>query len=209
MTFVPIPPPRVGDYRMDVDVVPRRPRPGLGGLRLLIRDPERHRPVAAFSVVHERLLHLFIISRSLEYFAHVHPTMQPGGEFRLKHELPPGEYVVIADFLPKSGGAQMLERAIVAPGPGVAVFGDPPALAADIPDLARAPADAPDRAARDGDRRERPSTASPCGSTPRTSSPASAGCCGSRSPTRPAVCRSMISSRISGRRRTSSWSAHP
>src|SRR5262245_66589562 len=100
MTLVPMPPPRVGDYRMDLDVVGRPGRPGLDGLRLVVRDPERGRPVSAFSIVHERLMHVFIVSRSLAYFAHVHPDPQPGGEFRLIHRLEPGEYVVIADFLP-------------------------------------------------------------------------------------------------------------
>jgi hypothetical protein len=116
MELVVIRPPRLGEYRMDVAVTPGAQRRGLGGLRLVLRDPTDGTPVSDLLTVHEKPLHLFIVSRDLEYFAHVHPEATGNGSFVLKHQAPPGEYVIIADFLPKSGTAQMVHRAIVAPG---------------------------------------------------------------------------------------------
>ena len=64
MPLVPIPPPRIGEDRLDVDV---RPRAGGGasGLRLTVRDPESGEPVTSFIDVHERPFHLFILGRDL------------------------------------------------------------------------------------------------------------------------------------------------
>ncbi len=114
MALVPIPPPRINEFRMDVGVVAGRQGRGLGGLHITIRDPDSGVPVSDFSVVHEQLLHLFIVGRDLDYFAHVHPERMGDG-FRLAHDAPPGEYVTIADFLPKTGTLQMVHRAIVTP----------------------------------------------------------------------------------------------
>lgn len=123
MELVAIRPPRIGEYQMDVAVMPQAQRRGLAGLRIMLRDPSNGTPVADLLTVHEKTLHLFIISRDLEYFAHVHPDPQGRGRFVLKHEAPPGEYMIIADFLPRSGTSQMLHRAIVAPRPRRAVSG--------------------------------------------------------------------------------------
>lgn len=116
MDLVAIGPPLTGEYRMDVAVMPGTRGRGLGGLRLVLRDPEHGKPVSDLLNVHEKPLHLFLVSRDLEYFAHAHPERSRDGRFILKHEAPPGEYVIIADFLPKGGTAQMVHRAIVAPG---------------------------------------------------------------------------------------------
>jgi hypothetical protein len=111
MDLVPIPPPRVGEYRMDVVV--QRNSAGASGVRLTIHDPQTNEVVTNFETVHEKTFHLFIVSRDLEYFAHVHPEPQKDGSFLLKHSLPAGEYMLIADFLPVGGTSQMLQRAIV------------------------------------------------------------------------------------------------
>ena len=122
MDLVPIPPPKVGEYKMDVAV--QRTARGASGVRLTIRDPESHAVVTDFETIHEKTFHLFIVSRDLEYFAHVHPERQKNGAFLLRHPLPPGEYMLIADFLPVGGTSQMLQRAIVV---GVrARFSSPP-----------------------------------------------------------------------------------
>lgn len=126
MELVPIPPLRLGEYRLDVDVRPRE-------LTLRVADPDG-RPVTEFVTVHERPFHLFVISRDLSYFAHVHPEAveKPAGTFRLpldaKQPLPPGAYVAIADVLPYRATAQMLHRAFVTPRYRGAVFAPPPVL---------------------------------------------------------------------------------
>jgi hypothetical protein len=51
---------------------------------------------------------LFVISRDLEHFAHIHPERHADGSFTIEHTLPkPGHYTLFADFLPLGGGAQI------------------------------------------------------------------------------------------------------
>jgi hypothetical protein len=116
MPFVPMPAPRIGEYRMDVAATAGAGGAGASKLRLTLRDPETGKPVPAFATVHDRLLHLFIIDRTLKSFAHVHPEPAGAGVFEIDHRLPPGAYVLIADFLPLSGPSQTVQRAIVTPG---------------------------------------------------------------------------------------------
>ena len=121
MDLVPIAPPRAGEYRLDVDVQPAAKGRGAAGLTLRIRDPDTGRDVAMFAEAHQRLLHLFIIGRDLQYFAHEHPERTARG-FALATPLPPGAYMVIADFVPGGGYPQMVHRAIVTPGYRVSPF---------------------------------------------------------------------------------------
>jgi hypothetical protein len=115
MSLVPIPPPKLGEYRIDVTQLRDR-QPSTTGLELAVREPDTGALATRFARVHERILHLFVVSRDLRYFAHVHPEEQPGGTFRLDHALPPGEYMLIADFLPEGGTPQMVQKAIIVSG---------------------------------------------------------------------------------------------
>jgi hypothetical protein len=115
MEMVAIPPPKLGEYKLDVRQL-RRSKAGLSGLKLAISDPESGELVKRFVTVHERVLHLFIVGKDLEYFEHVHPDVAPDGSFILTHAIPPGEYMVIADFLPEGGTTQMVQRALIVPG---------------------------------------------------------------------------------------------
>ena len=121
MDLVPIAPPRAGEYRLDVTPRPAAGGRGAAGLTLRIRDPDTGRDVAMFAEAHERLLHLFIIGRDLQFFAHEHPERTARG-FELATPLPPGAYMVIADFIPGGGYPQMVHRAIVTPGYRVSPF---------------------------------------------------------------------------------------
>ena len=72
-----------------------------------------HHPISGdqardFAVIHEKLFHLFVISRDLEEFAHIHPERHADGSFTIEHTLPkPGHYQLFADFLPLGGGSQI------------------------------------------------------------------------------------------------------
>lgn len=116
MALVPIPAPRLGEYRMDVSVVPARRGKGAAGLRLTVGDPDQPGRVPVLLTVHDKRLHLFVIGADLNYFAHVHPEPRANGSFEIAQELPAGEYMVVADFLPAGGTPQMVQRAIVTPG---------------------------------------------------------------------------------------------
>ncbi len=132
MELVPIPPPRVGEYRMDIAVTAAAGGRGASKLRLTIRDPATDRPVSSFTTIHERRLHLFIIDRQLESFRHTHPEQVSDGVFELRENIPPGQFMVIADFLPLSGRPQMLQRAIVTPGYRAPMFPAVPSLTPDV-----------------------------------------------------------------------------
>lgn len=127
MALVPIPPPRVGEYGVDVDLKPR-PEGGASGLTLRVSTPDGDQHVTRFVEVHERRLHLFIISRDLSRFAHEHPRLDETGTFVLDAPIEPGAYTIIADFLPEGGTPQMVHRAVVTPGYDGPLFAPPPRL---------------------------------------------------------------------------------
>lgn len=127
MALVPIPPPQVGEYGVEVRLAPRQGG-GASALRLHVLPPRGDVRVRRFVEVHDELLHLFVISRDLSRFAHVHPRLQPDGEFVLDGPIAPGEYVLIADFLPEGGTSQMVHRAVITPGYDGPLFAPPPRL---------------------------------------------------------------------------------
>lgn len=114
MSLVPIPPPKIGGYAIDVTQV--RDGQALAGLELAVREPGTGTLVTKFVELHEKTLHLFVVSRDLRYFAHVHPEQRPDGTFSLSHSLPAGRYMLIADFLPSGGTVQMVQKAIIVSG---------------------------------------------------------------------------------------------
>jgi hypothetical protein len=115
MDLVAIPTAPLGNYRLHVRQIPRESGSGVRALRVEIRDPATSERVAAFSPLHERLLHLFIVRRDLEYFSHVHPELRDDA-FEAIVDLDAGAYVLIADFAPAAGAPQLVHRAIVTPG---------------------------------------------------------------------------------------------
>jgi hypothetical protein len=129
MALVPIPPPRLGEYRLNVTPL-LRARGGVSGLRLTVHDPQSGERVSAFTEVHERIFHLFIVSRDLETFAHVHPEKNGDGTFEVRHDLPAGQYMLIADFLPSGGTPQLVQRIVVTPGYKGSLFVQPASLTA-------------------------------------------------------------------------------
>jgi hypothetical protein len=81
-------------------------------LSIEVKDPKTGLPVKDFELVHEKFMHLFVVSSDLSYFAHVHP--QDG---KIGLDLPkPGNYKVAADFYPKGGTPQFIESYITTPG---------------------------------------------------------------------------------------------
>lgn len=116
-----MPAPTHGAYELEATQIPRASGRGTKALQIQIRDPETRLPVTAFSEIHERTVHLFIIGRDLSYFAHEHPEKTATG-FELAANLEPGAYVLVADFVPAAGAPQLVQRAIVTPGSGASPF---------------------------------------------------------------------------------------
>lgn len=118
MTMVPIPPMRVGEYRMDVAPIRATRKEGLDGVRVTLREPGAGAAVVtALDVVHEKPLHIFIISLDFAFFRHVHAEAIASGVAEIRTAVPPGEYMLIADFVPTGGLPQLVHRALMSPGP--------------------------------------------------------------------------------------------
>jgi hypothetical protein len=122
-------------YTLDFEMVPRALRPlQTGRVRFFVRDPRTGGVVRRFSLVHERVFHLFIISRDLDHFAHVHPRLHANGLLDVEVTVPrPGAYQLIADFLPEGGAPQLVQRSFVTAG-YTAALAAVPALRPDAAD---------------------------------------------------------------------------
>jgi hypothetical protein len=73
--------------------------------------------VTTFQELHERSLHLIVLSRNLVDYWHLHPAMDSAGEWRV--ELPAlaaGSYRVFADFQPVGAANLTLGTDIIVPG---------------------------------------------------------------------------------------------
>jgi hypothetical protein len=58
--------------------------------------------------VHEHPLHLIVVSADLDFFDHVHPTLQPDGSLVLAYRFPrPGPYLLYAELTPAGERAQV------------------------------------------------------------------------------------------------------
>ncbi|MCU1263610.1 MAG: hypothetical protein JWO80_6495 [Bryobacterales bacterium] len=82
-------------------------------ISIAVNDPKTGKRVTQFETMHERLMHLFVVSSDLEYFSHEHPDRN----FVLHTQLPkPGNYKLVADFYPTGGTAQLAEKIISTAG---------------------------------------------------------------------------------------------
>jgi hypothetical protein len=109
MDLVPGTPLALPDFTLKVDTTPRVLKPGQPiKFRFSVHHPITGERARDFAVMHEKLFHLFVISRDLDEFAHIHPTQDGDGSFTIEHTLPkPGHYKLFADFLPMGGGSQI------------------------------------------------------------------------------------------------------
>ena len=126
----------VGDtYKLDVELTPPAPLPGeVTRARFHVRDPKTGAAVTRFDVLHEKLFHLFVVSRDLQYFAHLHPEFRADGAFDVDLALPQaGHYQLLADLVPTGAAPQLIERAITTAGFDGPLHQVPP-LAADLAD---------------------------------------------------------------------------
>jgi hypothetical protein len=107
------------EYRIHVEVLPRSPQTtATTSLRFHFTHPKTNQRVEKFELIHERLLHLFLISEDRTYFAHEHPEPEGNGYFRFHTNLPvPGFYRILTDFYPSGGTPQLLTAPLYVKGP--------------------------------------------------------------------------------------------
>ncbi len=96
-------------FDMELSYLPALLKPGdLATLNMRMLDPRTRKTPSRFEIVHEKLMHLFVVSENLQFFAHVHPELQPDGSFRQQLRLPNGGmYRLLADFYPAGSVPQL------------------------------------------------------------------------------------------------------
>jgi hypothetical protein len=79
-----------------------------------VRHPGNGAPIRNFEVVHDKRYHLFIVSRDMDVFEHIHPEQRPDGTWAIEVKLPkPGYYQILSDFIPTGGSPQFIGRTLV------------------------------------------------------------------------------------------------
>lgn len=117
-------------HRLEVTTAPAAVEAGRPfTIVLTVRAEGQREPVSAFTVVHEKPFHLFVISRDLEHYNHLHPSQDRTGAWVQELTLAqPGEYKVYADVLPKGGTPQVLQGSLEVKAPsGVQGVSEAPA----------------------------------------------------------------------------------
>ncbi|HSU59807.1 MAG TPA: heavy metal-binding domain-containing protein [Bryobacteraceae bacterium] len=117
MTLVLRVPERI-EYPLQVSQHPESVNPGdTVTLTFRVLNPWTGQTVTYFELVHEKLMHLFLVSENLEFFAHLHPVLQENGTFILNVRLPyGGMYRMLADYYPAGSVPQLAVNTLFVSG---------------------------------------------------------------------------------------------
>jgi hypothetical protein len=120
------------EFPVDLTLSPRVPKPGIKEqLEFSVRDPQNGRQIEHFEIVHEKLFHMFVISKDLQFFLHDHPVLGEDGNFRYDVSFPKsGMYRILTDFYPEGATPQLIAKTVIVPGPSQTT----PVLARDYSD---------------------------------------------------------------------------
>lgn len=92
------------------------------GLSFAVHHPVTKALVSEFAIIHERPVHVFIVSSDLKTFDHVHPEALEPGRWRLHWSAPQGgRYHFFFDVVPAGAMPQLLETVVTLPGAAAAV----------------------------------------------------------------------------------------
>jgi hypothetical protein len=113
-----IPQSALNKYKVDLQTTPAVIAAGKPVmLRLRVLERATGTQVKDLAIVHEKPLHLFVISSDLTIYQHIHPTLQPDGTYAVETTLPQeGQYDVIADFAPVGAFPQVIRHTITTSG---------------------------------------------------------------------------------------------
>jgi hypothetical protein len=101
------------EYELDFTTSPAAVTAGAPfTITLNVRDGNE--AITKFEEVHDKRYHLFIISRDMSVFEHVHPVQQADGSWEFEARLPKaGYYTIVSDFLPTGGSPQVITRHLI------------------------------------------------------------------------------------------------
>ena len=114
MALVPGDPFDTREYALEVTTVPAAVKVGVPvTLYFTVRHPGTNALITGYEAVHEKRYHLFVVSRDMEVFEHIHPEQLPDGRWTIQVTLPaPGDYQLLSDFLPSGGSPQFIGRTL-------------------------------------------------------------------------------------------------
>lgn len=105
-------------YEMSFTTVPETPEPGKA--TKLIFEPRRKDNDSIqvpLDEVHEKKIHVILVSKDLAWYDHIHPDYQPDGTYTVDEVFPfGGEFIVFADYQPTGAGNQVERKTVVVNG---------------------------------------------------------------------------------------------
>jgi len=82
--------------------IPEAGRPAL--ITIEVNERQTRKRIKEFDILHEKLMHVIIVSEDLSYFSHIHPVFDNKEvKFSVYHVFPEtGKYKIWVDFKPKN-----------------------------------------------------------------------------------------------------------
>lgn len=90
-----------------------------GPVKLFFKPEVANQPdyVVPLTLLHEKKIHLLIMSKDLSYFSHEHPEPSENGEYVCEHTFPSGgQYVLFQDYMPEEAAQQLVRQEIQVAG---------------------------------------------------------------------------------------------
>ncbi|WP_308637767.1 hypothetical protein [Paenibacillus silvisoli] len=99
-----------GDVRAMWQINPEQPQAKATTRIQFMAHGSDGEPIKQYAPLHEKLLHLIVVSKDLSYFSHIHPEYNGEGLFTVDTKFPfGGEYRLFAEYQPE-GGATVVSR---------------------------------------------------------------------------------------------------
>ena len=74
-------------------------------------------PMANFAKVHDKLMHLIVVSKDLSWFSHIHPKYEGAGVFKINATIPRGgDFKLYADYTPEGQSQEVAQHAFAVEG---------------------------------------------------------------------------------------------
>lgn len=97
-------------FKVDFKTEPGQVQAGTAATLVFTVKDSKNAVVKDLQVVHEKPMHLLIVSKDLSEFYHIHPEPSADGSYRVQHTFPNGgDYKFYADFTPPNA-KQVVER---------------------------------------------------------------------------------------------------
>lgn len=91
------------EYAAEMTAEPQLVQAGREATLIFTVKDKKGRLVNDLKVVHEKLMHLLVVSADLAQFDHLHPVQQPDGTFRVSYTFPNGgPFKLYTDFTPQN-----------------------------------------------------------------------------------------------------------